>query len=506
MKRWRKVSIVFLFWFVSAIVISSSGLTNDPSFKENSQYVLGVTPIVTSEWSNWTVISDSVTKWNVGSSFDPDVALDENGTVHVVWVDDTPGIWGTDWEIMYANYTADSGWSHPFVVSDEGANTYDGDSGEPKIAVDLLGNVHVVWHDRTDGWWGTDTEIMYRKYTPTIGWSSITVISDNSSLWNTGSSLSPSIAIDSTGRIHVVWKDGTSGWWGTDYEIMYCSYLPSTGWTNPIVISDNETLWNDDDSENPAIAIDNLSKIHVVWVDGTDGWWGTDIEIMYCSYSPSTGWNNPIVISDGDSLWNDGYCEAPEITTDESGNVYVVWCDYTDGWWGTDSEIMCASYLVNSGWTAPIIISDNTSLWNTGNSVFPDIASDENGNIYVVWEDSTPGWWGTDYEIMFANYSSETGWSSPKVISDDSSKINIGNSRDPAVATKSSTLISVVWEDFTPGWWETDEEIMYANYTSSTTQSTVESSGIPGFSLFYSLYSVILLCSLAVVLKCLKKF
>ena len=60
--------------------------------------------------------------------------------------------------------------------------------------------------------------------------------------------------------------------------------------TNATVISDGiqDIIWNDGMSRNPDIALDSSGNIHVVWDDDTDGTWGTDTEIMYASYSPST--------------------------------------------------------------------------------------------------------------------------------------------------------------------------------------------------------------------------
>jgi len=108
----------------------------------------------------------------------------------------------------------------------------------------------------------------------------------------------------------VVWYDGTAGPWGTDYEIMYVNYSSSAGWSNATVISDGfeGTYWNDGSSYYPSIAVDNSGNVHVVWEDDTAGPWGTDYEIMYVNYSSSAGWSNATVISDGFGgvYWNDG--------------------------------------------------------------------------------------------------------------------------------------------------------------------------------------------------------
>ena len=65
---------------------------------------LGVNKV---DYSNATVISDGYLGdyWNDGISKHPDITTDSVGNLHVVWSDDTDGVWGTDDEIMYANYT-----------------------------------------------------------------------------------------------------------------------------------------------------------------------------------------------------------------------------------------------------------------------------------------------------------------------------------------------------------------------------------------------------------------
>jgi hypothetical protein len=121
-------------------------------------------------WSNSTVISDDYTHWNTGSSKEPSIAIDNNDTIHVVWQDDT-GYWGGDTEILYVSNTG-SGWSNVSCISDVyGWN--DGSSDKPEIAIDINGTVHVVWEDTSNGEWGggpSDRETMYTSsFTPTLG-------------------------------------------------------------------------------------------------------------------------------------------------------------------------------------------------------------------------------------------------------------------------------------------------------------------------------------------------
>ncbi|MFX1376075.1 MAG: hypothetical protein ACFFA0_09705 [Promethearchaeota archaeon] len=282
----------------------------------------------------------------------------------------TGGMWETD--IMYVNYTEATGWSNLTVISDGYNGTYwnDGASVLPKIATDGAGGVHVVWIDDTDGVWGNDYEIMYANFTEATGWSNVTVISDgyNNTYWNDGRSIDPDITVDDSGGIHVVWEDDTDGVWGTDIEIMYVNYQKADGWSNPTVISDgcNGIYWNHGESSYPDIAVDDSGGIHVVWHDNTVGLWGgggLEYEIIFVNNLKANGWSNPTVISDGYNgiYWNDDLSAIPKIAVDNSRGIYVVWYDYTDGAWGTDAEIMFTSISI-SGTQLEVIPSGNFSL------------------------------------------------------------------------------------------------------------------------------------------------
>jgi len=91
----------------------------------------------TGKWSNATPVSDgySGSYWNHNSSTDPEITIDGLGTVHAVWEDATPGVWGlgildeegefpNDLEILYANYTTTNGWSNATCISDGYSGTY----------------------------------------------------------------------------------------------------------------------------------------------------------------------------------------------------------------------------------------------------------------------------------------------------------------------------------------------------------------------------------------------
>ncbi|MFX1456920.1 MAG: hypothetical protein ACFFDB_16210 [Promethearchaeota archaeon] len=492
---------------VSLFLISSMSLVI-PIDNLNSQRIYQNSVNVNLELStngivNVTVISDGFngTYWNDGLSEIPEIAADTFGNIHVVWIDDTEGVWGggvDDYEIFYANYSATTNqWSNITVLSD-GYNDVWGWNDDscygPKIAADNFGNLHVVWEDYSSGIWKDsleDAEIMYVSYSFVKGqWSNVSILSDgwnNVWGWNNNSSEDPAIAIDNSGNVHVVWQDRTMGNWSggiDDSEIMYVKYTSTTEqWSNVTIISDTATGWNDDLSADPDIAVDGFGNIHVIWEDRTNGTWGDDEEIMWTMYDASSSdWLNATVISDGYNDiwgWNTGDCDDPKIAVDSSGNAHAVWGDSSDGPWRSDNithdddEIMYAQYSrASSKWSNITIVSDGHDgvWWNNGESENVDISVSPNDIIHVVWEDSTNGTWGTDDEIMYSYKVGSSDWSVPNLISDGINDVfwNDEWSAQPAITTDSNNKVHIVWEDGTNGFWGIDDEVMYLSFPCPT--------------------------------------
>ena len=341
-----------------------------------------------------------------------------------------------------------------------------GPSDEPALALDSEGGIHVVWADETaTPLWGMDGEIMYVKYTPTAGWSNASVISDgyNGVWWNLGTSAHPAVAVDAFGALHVVWMDASMDRFGPDLEIMYANYSVAQGWSNASIISDDQTGWNDDSSGYPAIAAGMNGSLHVVWDDDTDGMWGTDEEIMYRRYSPSSGWSSVAVISDtlAQNPWIGwGNSFYPDIAVNAAGTIHVVWEDKTaNAHWGTDGEIMYASCAAGGAWTPAIVISDgyNGSYWNTGVCEEPAIAAGPNGTLYVVWEDRSfsPYFYGACY----AQYTPGIGWSNVTLLSERDHMVTLTD-----VSVGDDGVVQVVWAD---QYYSDPPQIGYRTYSNS---------------------------------------
>jgi hypothetical protein len=139
----------------------------------------------------------------------------------------------------------------------------------------------------------------------------------------------------------------------------------------------------------------------------------------------------------GDTAWtteqltyNSGISQLPSIAVDGS-NIYVVWQDDTPG----NSEIFL-NYSTDGGttWTTKQLTS------NSGSSENPSIAVNDS-NIYVVWQDDTPG----NSQIYFEQSTDGgTTWKTKRLSN------NSGSSENPSIAVNDSNIY-VVWQDDTPG-------------------------------------------------------
>jgi len=185
--------------------------------------------------------------WNSGDSMYPAVAVDSSDHIHVVWNDGTP----SNAELFYKKSTNEGvAWS-----SSKRLTWNSGDSYNPAIAADSNDNIYLIWNDITSGFY----EIYYKKSSD----SGMTWGSSKRLTWNSSNSITPSIVVDTSDTIHLVWEDYAAG----NHEIYYKrSTNGGATWGN----SDRLT-WNPGFSWSAVIAVDLSNTIHVVWYDKTSG-------------------------------------------------------------------------------------------------------------------------------------------------------------------------------------------------------------------------------------------
>jgi hypothetical protein len=182
--------------------------------------------------------------WTSDYSSNPNIVVDKSDNLHVIWQDGSP------WTIYYKR-SADNG------VSWSGATrlTWGGSSSGPAAAVDSSDNIRVAWITRP----ASNLEIYYRGSTDGgMNWSGSKRLT-----WTSGDSYNPAIATDSSNAIHVVMRDDTPG----NYEIYHKrSTNGGVNWSTAKRLS-----WNSGMGIFPTIAVDSSNNIHVVWHDDTPG-------------------------------------------------------------------------------------------------------------------------------------------------------------------------------------------------------------------------------------------
>lgn len=225
----------------------------------------------TREWSEIEVItsdSDSPSSYN-------SIAIDSESNVHVVW---SNTVYKTDFlslEVMYMNFqTSTNSWSNAIHVSkDDEIFSFD-----PQIAIDTQDTVHIVWTEGTiineevvtnDELDVIHGEIMYRNYIlKKDSWSTPEIVSSRDQIIGDRNRGNPEIAIDSEGNIHIIWVDPSASN-PADYDnaLFYRRYSPlSQTWTTATIL----THFISGHRHSPSLAIDADDSLHIAWADKSE--------------------------------------------------------------------------------------------------------------------------------------------------------------------------------------------------------------------------------------------
>jgi Neuraminidase (sialidase) len=286
---------IHVVWSDSIVVWSEENPGNGEIFYKKS----------TDGGANW---STKRLTWTSGSSSSPAIDLDSNNHIHIIFFDDTPG----NLEIFHKKSTdGGTNWSAPKRLTWNTGNSY-----SPTIAVDSNNHIHAAWMDETPG----NFEIFYKQSTDGgANWSAPKRLT-----WNTSSSGSPAIAFDSNNYIHVVLQNDTY----VEAEIFYKrSTDGGANW------STKRLTWNSGSSTSPDITIDSNNHIHVVWDDSTPAVYQGNYEIFYKqSTDGGTNWSAPKRLTwNLGPGWNPSW--DPAIAQDNNNSIHVVWEDFSPGNW-----------------------------------------------------------------------------------------------------------------------------------------------------------------------------
>jgi PKD repeat protein/nitrous oxidase accessory protein NosD len=370
-----------------------------------------------------TVSIDIVVDHSAGNVSYPQITTDGNGHVYVVWEDTRNG--SSD---IYFNYSFDFGltWSAEDIRIDTdvpGANH----SNSPQIACDNSGHVYVVWEDERNG-----SSDIYFNYSSDFGatWQSSDI--KLSTVAYAPPPQFPKIACDNSGHVYVAWDDNyfnTSADYGATWLPQSIRISNAGGLENQLICDQNGhvyTAWRSsqvrfnfsldygntwqaaDRIISSAGAVpcgismdtDNSGHVYVTWHDGRNNPGSPDIYFNSSSDSGNTWGATDIKLNTGTP--GSTYSIWPKVASDENGHVYVTWYDRRNGL--GDIYINSSSdYGINWQTSDTRLDTDTPGVEDSG---YPEVIVDTKGYIYVVWNDNQAGVGGPG---IYMNYSPDYG-------------------------------------------------------------------------------------------------
>ncbi|MBN2199436.1 MAG: hypothetical protein JW747_06245 [Candidatus Aminicenantes bacterium] len=252
--------------------------------------------------------------------------------------------------------SADPDWSTPVNVSNTGS-----DSFTPRVGVDKDGAAYVLWTDWTDV-----PQIVYFKTNRGGTWSGIQTVHRMS--YQSGEACFPEFVTSPEGVCHLVLQDVIQS-----YEILYYQFKDNV-WKGPENVSSNA----EGASIYSSIAISPVDdSVYSVWMDEVSSEW--DLMSSYRDEETTFGWDWPFLIP----LFG-GYQYFPNVAVDGQGTLHLVF-HTRDGENSSVWYVKNETPRNNAGWTSPVPVASNTGTeW-----CYPRIASDDNGDVAVVWNGRT---------------------------------------------------------------------------------------------------------------------
>ncbi len=230
---------------------------------------------------------------------------------------------------------------------------------------------------------------------------------------NTADQCNPAIAIGSDGKLYVVWQDNRNGTW----DIYVSTSTGGTSWSAEQRVTDTN-----DNQINPAIVVDNLNRVYVVWQDDRNG--NQDIYAANSSNGFLTATVSQITSNSSDQI-------EPAIAVGPSNTVYVIWTDIRSG--SSDIYGTASNY---GPWTnVPIVNSAN-------NQSSPAIAVESLGStLHIVWVDDRSG----NQDIYYATSAGLPG--SPLSGSSIIDNTSTAKQSEPVIITNGNSKVFACWQD-----------------------------------------------------------
>lgn len=279
-------------------------------------------------------VSDSLSAHNII----PSVAADSTGRVYVAWERTLSPLRSEITEDItsdiYFDISANSGLT--FGVderfNDDDVIGFSVEQRHPAVAVDLSGNVYVVYEDRRTG----PSHIRIRRRVKSgetfFPSEQVDIVTTLSSYINKF----PSIVTRSNGEVYVVWQSAlVVNNVPSAYNIYVAKSSGGSSFSMPAVVHDADPAGVIGGWAYPAIAADD-SYIYVAWDDQRNG----TRDIYFAKSSNGDTFKTNRIVNDETGTLQETWHEKPSIAV-SGGKAYVIWTDYRNTT-GVNSDVFFA--------------------------------------------------------------------------------------------------------------------------------------------------------------------
>jgi len=227
---------------------------------------------------------------------------------------------------------------------------------------------------------------------------------------------------DRSGKVWVLYHN-TSHY---PYDRVFVNYYDGSSWS-PSIKTPVENYYMGD------LAIDSRNRVWLTWATYTDS-----VGSIRASCYENGSWSPPQTVTSYKARLNN-----PMMTVDLIGNMWCAWSRVFGAW--HDSCAICVSNRIGDKWLSPTIVEQFLIPEVT---VYPSIACDKEGRIWVAWSDF----------VLVTTYYDGNKWSEPIVIH------HAEECFTQSITTDAQGRVWLMWPDL----YGTDPNRTYGYYMSHT--------------------------------------
>ena len=272
-----------------------------------------------------------------------------------------------------------------------------------QIAMSATGEAIAVWQ-QTDN---SLNSIWSSRYIPATGWTTPVVISDI-----TVDASSAKVAVDSEGNALVVWQQINPA--QTDVVAAHFDVVNSV-WESAVALETDDT----NAALNPQIVISktgtNSGNALVVWQQGAS---------IMSSRFVAQAWQTAAVVS------NESVIDLSQLTLsmNENGDAFAAWAMTSDQ---TNYDLRVNKFSNNTWATTVVTLATGLDNW-----LQPALDINASGNAVMAW----PAFNSTRHVMMTSQYDVSTGWGVADAI-----EANLGDAKSAQVAMDTNGNAFVAW-------------------------------------------------------------